>query len=155
MRDLRAAAILLGILLACAPARALDVESEYRKAASTIMCDCGCHPQSTLDCACSKAERMRGEIHAAVAGGKSGDQVIADYVAQKGEGARIIPTTEGFNLLAWLGPGFGFLTAAGFVVLLLRRWKRRQPPQSRTPATVLATDDPYAARLEREMRDFE
>jgi hypothetical protein len=99
-------------------------------------------------------ERFNG-VKAVVSGYAGGDKATADYVAQKGEGARIIPTTEGFNLLAWLGPGFGFLTAAGFVVLLLRRWKRRQPPQSRTPATVLATDDPYAARLEREMRDFE
>ena len=51
-----AGVLLLGALLA--PAAMAYDESEYLKAAETILCDCGCHPQSVADCACGRAAEL-------------------------------------------------------------------------------------------------
>lgn len=134
----------------------MNVQAEYEIAAKTILCDCGCHPQSIFECACARAAEMRDEVRAVVEQGKTGEEVIAAYVAKYGEKIRIAPTSEGFNLLAWAGPGVGILTAALLVALLLRRWKAKAAlePALAAPAP-LAPGDPYAARLESEMKDLD
>src|SRR5262245_42801351 len=72
-------------------------DAEYSRAATTILCDCGCHPQAVHDCACGRAAEMRGEIAASIRNGKSGEEVIAAFVAQHGEQIRVAPTAAGFN----------------------------------------------------------
>ena len=126
-----------------------DDEAEYDKAARTILCDCGCHPQSVHDCACGRAAEMRGEIMAQIRQGRTGEEVIEAYVASRGEQVRIAPTAKGFNLVAWLGPSLLFLLATLSLVLVLKRWKgtTAAPP----PLARLDPDDPYLARLERDL----
>jgi cytochrome c-type biogenesis protein CcmH/NrfF len=155
LRDARTlAAVTLALLLSGTGAEA-DVSAEYDKAARTILCDCGCHPQSVHDCACGRAEQMRGDLLAEARSGKSGDQIVAEYVARGGEKVRVVPTATGFNLLAWIGPGLGFLAAGAFVALVLRRWRKKPVTVDAAPAPVLPADPSYAARLERELREHE
>jgi len=149
---LRDAGFLLALVLFATPALA-DVEAEYDKAARTILCDCGCHPQSVHDCACGRAEQMRASLHKDAESGKTGDAIVAEYVARSGEKVRVVPTASGFNLLAWVGPGAALLAAAGFVALVLKRWRRKPALAAATGAAPL--DASAAARLERELRDFE
>ena len=59
-------------------------DQAYEKAARAILCDCGCHPQSVLECACSHAEGMRRDIAAEAANGKSAEAIVAGYVARSG-----------------------------------------------------------------------
>ena len=63
----------------------------YEKAASTILCDCGCHPQSVKECACSRAEEMRQAIATEAASGTGGDAIVAGYVARYGQKILISP----------------------------------------------------------------
>lgn len=127
---------------------------EWDAAVQVILCDCGCHPQSVKECACGRAAEMRDEIAAAVGGGKTGTQVIQDYVARYGEKILIAPSTQGFNLVAWLGPGFGFLVAAIGLAVLLRRWRAATIPAPAAAPTPIA-DDAYARRLESELREYD
>jgi len=127
--------------------------------ATTILCDCGCHPQSVHACACGRAAEMREEIAAALTGGgpggrpQSAKQVIAAYVARYGEKIRIAPTKRGFNLVAWLGPSIALLTAGVALSLALRRWRAHSPGVP-VPAGVPADLDPaYLQRLRRELGD--
>ena len=159
-------ALLLALLLA-GPAWAagevppgVDREA-FVTVASTILCDCGCHPQSVHECACGHAAEMRDQIAAALNGGGPGgtpqtaDQVIADYVARFGEQIRIAPTTRGFNLVAWLGPFFGLLAAGIAVALALRRWRGGTvavPAPAGAPL-VSPDDEVYAQRLAREIEE--
>lgn len=130
--------------------------AEYDKAARTILCDCGCHPQSVHDCACGRAEEMRGEIAAQIRQGQSGDDVIAAYVARYGEKIRVTPTASGFNLVAWVAPGIGFVVAALLLVVLLRRWRRGGLALAGSPATAAPPlDAAMTERLDREMKDYE
>jgi len=160
----RAAALLLALAL-FAPVQAageippgVDAKA-YLEVATTILCDCGCHPQSVHACACGRATEMREEIAAALTGGgpggrpQSAAQVIAAYVARYGEKIRIAPTKRGFNLVAWLGPSIALLTAGLAVSLALRRWRGRVEGEP-VPAGVPADLDPaYLQRLRRELGD--
>jgi len=146
--------LLLGLIVAAAPVAA-DSRSEYDEAASTILCDCGCHPQSVADCTCGRAAEMRSEIQGLVAGGMTGDAVIASYVERYGDKIRIAPTAKGFNLLAWLGPLGALVIGAVGVAWLARRLSRAggasaEPPAP--PATPPA-DEAYLARLRQEVEE--
>ena len=75
-----------------------------------------------------------------VAGGMTGDEVIASYVAKHGEKILIAPDARGFNLFAWLGPLGLLLSGIVGIVLLVRRWGSKAANQ---------TDD--ETRAEREV----
>ena len=127
-------------------------EAEYAEAATTLLCDCGCHPQSIHECACSRAEELRGVVADQVRAGGTGEAVIAKFVAEKGEKILIAPKSEGFNLVAWVGPVAGLFLAAGTVALVLRRWKGPAAPAGAVPAVP---EDAWNDRLRREMEEFE
>jgi cytochrome c-type biogenesis protein CcmH/NrfF len=127
----------------------------YAKAASTILCDCGCPAQSVKECACSRAEEMRSAIAADAASGKSGDAIIASYVARYGQKILISPEASGFNLVAWVAPGVGLVVAAVVLAFVVRRWNRRlpaaRPGGEDRPA---AEDGEYYARLAKDLEDL-
>ena len=129
---------------------------QFEKATRTILCDCGCHPQSIYDCACGRAAELRDEIAGMIRAGQSGDDVIEGFVARQGEQVRIAPLARGFNLVAWLGPAFLFFGAAIALVLVLRRWRRNAPaaPETQAPVAAIDPDDPYLARLREDLERF-
>jgi cytochrome c-type biogenesis protein CcmH/NrfF len=124
--------------------------SAYEKAASAILCDCGCHPQSVLSCACSHAEEMREAIAAEASAGRTAEEIIAGYVARSGESILVVPKAEGFNLLAWLGPTAALLMAIAAIALVLRRWRAGASREALgASAAVPAPGDAELARLRR------
>jgi len=149
----------LGCLLVVAvlsPAALAYDEAEYLKAAERVLCDCGCHPQSVAACACGRAAELREEMRAMVAGGMSGDEVIASYVAKHGEKILIAPDAEGFNLVAWLGPLAMLLIGIVAIVLLVRRWSpKKGGVAGEVSRPELSPDDPYVSKLRRELEDMQ
>ncbi len=126
----------------------------YDKAATTILCDCGCHPQSVKDCACGRAEDMRVALAADAASGKSGDAIIASYVARYGQKILVAPPVAGFNLVAWAGPAVGLLAAAVTVTLVVRRWRRTSPaPEPLATGSPADVDQAYLRRLRKELEE--
>ena len=155
---IRSVALLCSVLALSAivsPALAYD-EAEYLKAAERVLCDCGCHPQSVAACACGRAAELRDEMRTMVAGGMTGDEVIASYVAKHGEKILIAPDAEGFNLFAWLGPLAGLLLAVVAVILILRRWKGN-PEEEPDTGTELDTtlDAGYLSRLNKDLEKMQ
>lgn len=127
--------------------------AEYGKAAKVILCDCGCHPQSVHDCACGRAEQMRAEIAGEVAAGKTGQQVIDGYVERNGEKILVTPTAQGFNLVAWLGPGALLVGAAVGLTLVLKRWRRPAPRTANVDPAL--PDEAWTRRLDEAMREYD
>ncbi len=158
----RAPAYLIGLLLCVSvmaqAERATGFDAaEYDQATHMILCDCGCHPQSVHACACGRAAELRVEIHGLISQGMSGDEVIAEYVNRVGDHIRIVPTAEGFNLLAWLGPLFALVSGSVLMIFLIRRWARRTGEVSTETQTPLATaaDDVYRQRLRDALENLE
>jgi cytochrome c-type biogenesis protein CcmH/NrfF len=150
----RAAAAALAFLTALTPGAAAD--PAYDLAARTILCDCGCPPQSVHDCACARAAEMREEMAAAVASGATGQQVVDDYVARYGERILIAPAASGFNLLAWIGPGLALPAGIAVTILILRRWRREEASRvAPAEAPLEAGDEAYVARLQERLREYE
>ncbi len=86
--------------------------------------------------------------------GMSGDDVIAAYVANYGEKIRIAPEAQGFNLLAWLGPLAALLAGCIGMFWLARRWSgRRVADDEGGSQRALPADDPYVAKLNRELEE--
>lgn len=151
---------LLLTALAGASAAAAEVDpAEYELAISTILCDCGCHPQSVKACACGRAAEMRREIHdqmAGVAGPPlpTGEELIAHYVAQHGEQIRIAPTARGFNLVAWVGPFVALFLACVGMLFLLRRWRSAPGGEIlEAPVAGPLPDESYLRRLQEKLEE--
>ena len=127
----------------------------YDDATRTILCDCGCHPQSVHECACGRADTMRNEIHSEMAQlCLSGDELIALYVERHGQQIRIAPPATGFNLVAWIGPPVGAFLVGGLLLLTIRRWSRQRQVEPPPPAAV-ADDDAYRRRLRETLEGME
>jgi cytochrome c-type biogenesis protein CcmH len=94
-----------------------------------LTCQCGCgltvancnHPE------CSFSVPLRGEISRMLDQGMDRAAIIAIYRAKFGEKILSAPTTEGFNLLAWVMPFFALVVGGGFIVMMLGRWRHETP----------------------------
>ncbi len=149
------AAVAVLLLLGCGLAEAAEL-SDFDHATSTILCDCGCHPQSVKACACGRAAEMRGEIAAMVDRGMNGEAIVADYVSRFGEKILISPPATGFNLVAWIGPLIALFVAAGLMLMALRRLARRSAAIPKPAgATQIAADDPYQERLRQALKEMQ
>ena len=142
-------ALLLAIAV-CFSLGATDAGSRFNDLGHRLMCTCGC-AQMLGECnhvGCPESGRMRNELSAAIASGL-GDKEILDSFANK-YGATVLaaPTTQGFNLVAWIAPFAVFLAALLGTYLLVRHWsvgKTQVPAQASNPEL-----DALRARIRRE-----
>ncbi len=103
-----------------------------------LTCQCGCgltvancnHPE------CSFSVPMRREIAAMIEKGMGRNQIIAFYRQEYGEKILSAPTTEGFNLLAWIMPFAAIVLGGGFIAAMLGRWRRASPSLPAGPEAV-------------------
>ncbi len=126
----------------------------YEFASTTLLCDCGCNPQSVKECACGRAEELRVALAKDAGSGKSGDQIVAAYVAKHGQKILVSPPASGFNLIAWTGPAVGVLAATVMIAFMLKRWRRASAalPEDAAPLPS-AEDDAYLSRLRKEVEE--
>jgi len=131
-----------------------EASAAYERAATSLLCDCGCNPQSIKDCACSRADELREALALDARSGKSADAIIASYVAKHGQKILVAPPASGFNLIAWTGPAVGLFGAAILIALMIRRWQRASAahPAEMLPASP-AVDDAYLARLRKDVEE--
>ena len=72
-----------------------------------------------------QADRERAYIEELIAQGQSEEQVKQSLVAQYGPSVLALPSTNGFDLTAYLVPIAVVLFVAGLLALMLPRWRRR------------------------------
>jgi len=109
-------------------------------------------------CMTEACRRWREDIRGQLAAGRTGDEIVADFVARYGERASatpLDPTLRGLSVyVPWLIAG-GVLLGGVFVFW---RWRAAQRPQPATPPANqrpvdTAADADYRATLERDLKE--
>lgn len=123
--------------------------------ALTCQCGCGLTVHSCNHLQCGFAIPAKKTISELVAQGKSQEEITASFVSSYGEKVLSAPTTQGFNLAAWITPFAAILIGGILIGMISLRWTRRRS-QLEEPQQRSTTDtDQYRERLKKELESFE
>jgi len=124
----------------CFTLGASDAGSRFNDLGHRLMCTCGC-AQLLGECnhvGCPESPRELNELKAGIAAGASDKEILAAFASKYGATVLAAPTTQGFDLVAWIAPFAVFAAALLGTILLIRRWsvgKTQAPAQTNDPAT--------------------
>lgn len=107
------------------------------------------------------ADNMKTEIRLLLKDGQTPEQIMSYYIERFGEQIRSTPKKEGFNLLAWILPGFAVLIGLGVISVSLNKWRtdrlqsevslnREDATNSTKQAAV-----PHQAQIVAELRELD
>ena len=100
---------------------------------------------------------VRDQIDGMLGRGMSGPQVIAFFRSKYGEKILSAPTTQGFNLLAWIMPFAAILGGGVLIAFTVGRWRSTSSPSPAAPGSAPDSasnfDPELRRRLERELRE--
>jgi cytochrome c-type biogenesis protein CcmH len=134
----------------CFSLGATDAGSRYTDLNHRLMCTCGC-AQVLGECnhvGCPNSAGELDELRAGIASGESDKEILASFVAKYGATVLAAPTTQGFDLVAWIAPFAVFAAALLGTILLVRRWS-----VGKTEAAALPSDPATDALREQIRRD--
>lgn len=152
-RSLFVPALAGALLLAALPASPAYGSPPGAKALEASLLSPCCY-QGTLDVHDSElARELRKEIEGRVARGESTDAIEADLVARYGPEIVAMPSPRAFSATTVAAMGAIVLAGLG-MGLMVRRWRRAEPPRTAPPAAGEATRDAYDERLDEELRDL-
>lgn len=138
----------IGLLLAASPAAAGAAEprASLPDVEDEVMCTiCG---TLLAESDSPQADRERALIRQLIDQGKDKDQIKDALVAEYGQRVLATPSGHGFDLLAWLVPGFAILLAGGtigyFAVTRARRRSNEPDPPALDPSERSRLDEDMA-----------
>jgi len=108
----------------CFSLGATDAGKRYNDLNHRLMCTCGC-AEILGECnhvGCPSSEGELDELRTGIAGGQTDKQIFDSFAAKYGATVLAAPTTEGFNLVAWIAPFAVFAAALLGTILLVRHW---------------------------------
>ena len=121
IKALQAGALAVAV---CFSVGATDAGSRYTGLNHRLMCTCGC-AEILGECnhvGCQNSTGELNELREGIAGGKSDQEILASFVGKYGAVVLAAPTTQGFDLVAWIAPFAVFGAALLGTILLVRRW---------------------------------
>ena len=125
--------------------------TRFNDISDRLVCQCSC--QMILRVCnhvnCPSAVPMRHEIEKQLLEGKDDETIVAAFVAEYGQVVLSSPPATGFNLAAYVMPGFGLLIGLFIVFMIASRWAAQ-----RRAATVPAApvDVELKQRIENELK---
>ena len=139
------------------PVTAADNDAAIQGIEKQIHCTCGCNQDvytcRTTDFTCTTSPAMHRRVVALAQAGKSGQQILDEFVHEHGLAILMAPPKRGFNLIGYLVPPVAFLVAAAVLTLVLRRWVRAAP--AAVAATASGGPDATPEELARLRRELE
>ena len=116
-------------------------------------CPCPCkravYPGRTPDCTCGISPAMHADVQQLVAGGYSGDEILAAFTGTYGERVLMSPPRKGFNLAGYFAPFAVLGTGTVVVGSLMRRWSTRAQAAIAARAPVAQPAPVSTARADR------
>ena len=123
----------------------------FNEVSDDLVCQCGCNMGLRV-CNhenCPSALPMRHEIEEKLQAGASDDSITAGFVKEYGDKVLAEPPATGFNLAAYVMPGFAVLIGLFIVATFASRMSNKRR-LSTGPATPV--DPETRERIERELR---
>ena len=119
--------------------------------ALTCQCGCGLTVHSCNHLQCGSGIPLKNEALTLVNQGLSRDEILLQFRTRYGEKILSSPTTEGFNLTAWILPFVVVGIGAAMVVLVVRKWTLAPAPVAEGGAPVSKISDADRERLRAEL----
>jgi len=140
----------------CFSLGATDAGTRYTNLNHRMMCTCGC-AQILGECnhvGCTSSTAELQELRTGIAAGQSDKEILDSFVAKYGAVVLAAPTTQGFDLVAWIAPFAVFAAALLGTILLVRRWSVGRTAVSATDAASLDPEErERRERIRRETGD--
>jgi cytochrome c-type biogenesis protein CcmH/NrfF len=121
-----------------------------------LMCTCGC-AQLLGECnhvGCPSSGQELQELGAYIAKGMSDKEIFAAFTTKYGATVLAAPTTQGFDLVAWIAPFAVFGAALLGTILLIRRWAGiaglKAQAAAQQPQVVDPAEQERLAKIRRE-----
>lgn len=129
--------------------------NRFNTVSDRLVCQCGCGMGLRVcnHFECPSATPMRAQIEADLLAGKSDDAIVAEFVGEYGSVVLATPPPEGFNLAAWVMPGFAILLGLFLISYFVADWlakKKVKPGEDKGPPDPLLT-----ARIEQELKGMD
>jgi cytochrome c-type biogenesis protein CcmH len=131
----------------CFSLGATDAGTRFNTLNHRLMCTCGC-AEILGECnhvGCPNSSGELEELRTGIAAGKSDQEILSSFVGKYGAVVLAAPTTQGFDLVAWIAPFAVFAAALLGTILLVRRWSVGSSPNE-VPA------DPASEALIKKIR---
>lgn len=151
-------ALLLAFILAGGTSVvAAPAKTTVQEVGEGLTCQCGCG-LTVANCnhpSCGFAIPTRGEITGMINRGMSRLQILQSFRHKYGEKVLSAPTTEGFNLLAWVMPYVAVAAGVLLIVIATTRWRRPEDTSGAAAHPVAASvefDANLRHQLERDLR---
>jgi cytochrome c-type biogenesis protein CcmH len=162
----------LALLMACAlalssatpqtAAAQTPTPNEINEVARELWCPL-CNGVRLDNCDLQACVQMREVIAQKLEAGESTGAIKTYFVQQYGDVVLGQPSTEGFNLIAWLFPILAAVVGLGWVAYLVLTWRKKQVATVAANAGASAAamrrpgeeSDDYMKRVERELRETE
>jgi cytochrome c-type biogenesis protein CcmH/NrfF len=146
---------LAGAVLALIPAAATAAEPQTTLSdiEDEVMCTiCG----TTLQLAnAPQAQQERELINELIAEGRTKEEIKDALVEEYGPEVLAVPSSEGFDLAAWIVPVAGILAALVAIALAARRWRGSRPAEPAAPEGGPAIAPADEERLREDLRRYD
>jgi cytochrome c-type biogenesis protein CcmH len=137
------------------PVTAADNDAALQAIEKQIHCTCGCNLDvytcRTTDFTCAVSPAMHARVVALAREGKTGQQILDQFVRENGVAILMAPPKHGFNLAGYFVPSFVIVVAGAILTLVLRRWARAVPAPVATRPSAVAASPEELERLRREL----
>jgi cytochrome c-type biogenesis protein CcmH len=138
----------------CFSLGATDAGSRFNDLGGKLMCTCGC-AQLLGGCdhvGCPSRGQENDELKSDIAAGMSEKEIFSAFTAKYGATVLAAPTTQGFDLVAWIAPFAVFGAALLGTILLIRRWAGLAGAKAQAAALNPAVDDPADRERKEKIR---
>ncbi len=145
--------LLAGLTLAWAQQPVVVTDDQVNEVAKELYCPL-CTGLRLDNCDLKVCDGMKDVIRQKLAAGESKEQIKAYFVEQYGEVVLGVPSTKGFNLLAWVFPFAALVVAGGWVYYAARLWARRRAATAGPPLELADLPAEYLQQLEEDLAEY-
>lgn len=154
-------ALLLSSLSFSLPALTATPSNALTELKGQLICQCGCNLvlascQDMMEC--TVAADMVQEISEKLAAGLSSPEIVQGFVARYGKPVLAAPTTQGFDLTAWVTPFLAVVVGLIVLYFVLRQFveygRKRLAEETAEPRLEGEAAERFRAQLEEDLKKY-